>query len=160
MARMEQDREDLMREATALNPRIEWDVPGDVELVVTGWKASGDLSIYLGQDPVYQFDSDGRLRRAYESGFLYRTQGSTMARIHRERSARQTTLVRHDLNVAELDEFLTRMRRRLTRLQAALSSNQAQVRRHVGTASTEELAAQLARIAQQCVLAPAVTGRP
>ena len=80
MARIESDREDLIREATALQQRVEWAVPGEPEPVVTGFKRDGSLSVYFGQDPVYQFNPTGQLRRAYVEDFLFRTQGDTLAR--------------------------------------------------------------------------------
>ena len=131
MARHEADREDLIRDATGLRNRIEWVVPGEPEPVVTGLKSNGHLSLYFGQDPVYQFDSAGRLRRAYAGAFLYRTEGATLARIHRERSAGETTLQRRDLSVDELTDFLAAMTTRVRRLRASLAERSAQELRRV-----------------------------
>ena len=64
MARNESDREDLIREATALRNRIEWKIPDEPELVFAGIRSDGSLAIYFGPDPVYQFSIDGGLRRA------------------------------------------------------------------------------------------------
>ena len=107
MAHHEQDREDIMAEAVALIRRVEfrWTQKEAEEPVVAGFKRSGHFSIYFGQDPAYHFDVDGLLRRAYRSGFLYRTQGSTLARMHRERDSSATTLVRVDLDATLLEEF-------------------------------------------------------
>lgn len=131
MARIETDREDLMREATALRQRAEWEVPTEPEPVVTGFKSDGSLSVYLGQDPVYQFAPSGQLRRAFVSGFLYRTQGDTLARIHRERTDTESTLVRHDLTAAELEDFRSSMRERLNHLHERLRDSSARVVRQV-----------------------------
>ena len=125
MARNESDREDLIREATAMRDRIEWQIPGDSEPVFAGVHSEGRLSVYFGQDPVYQFNSCGQLRRAYVEGFLYRTQGKTLAKLHRERSPDQTVLARSDLNSDELSQFLTAMDDRLTRLAASISDGSA-----------------------------------
>ena len=65
MARNEADREDLMREAVALTERVELFVPGFEELITIGFRSNGAMSIFVGQDPVYQFDPSGRLRRAF-----------------------------------------------------------------------------------------------
>ena len=70
MARDESDREDLLREATALVERIEL-APADAaddEHIVAGFRRDGALSIYFGADPVYHFNSAGELRRAYCDG--------------------------------------------------------------------------------------------
>ena len=125
MARNESDREDLIREATAMRNRIEWQIPGDSEPVFAGVRSDGSLSVYFGQESVYQFNSCGQLRRAYVDGFLYRTQGKTLAKLHRERSLNQTVLARNDLNSDELSLFLTAMDDRLRRLAASLSDGSA-----------------------------------
>jgi hypothetical protein len=131
MARNESDREDLIREAVGLPDRAEWVIPGEPEPVVTGIKRNGSLCLYFGSDPVYQFDSEGRLRRAFVDGYLYRTQGITLARIHRERTATESLLIRHDLNTAELDAFLVAMRARLRALRDGLCSGRSELLRSV-----------------------------
>ncbi len=131
MARNESDREDLIREAVGLPDRAEWSVPSQSEPVVTGIKRNGSLCLYLGADPVYQFDPEGRLRRAFVDGFLYRTQGSTLARIHRERTETESNLIRYDLDVAEVDTFLNTMRSTLQTLRDELAGGEASLIRSV-----------------------------
>lgn len=123
MARTESDREDLMREAIALRERAELSCEGYPDSIVCGFRENGALSIYFGQDPVYQFDSDGLLRRAYVDGFLFRSQQTTLARLRRERTENQTLLVRTDLGPAELLQFRETMLDSLRRLHAALSNS-------------------------------------
>ena len=127
MARQEEDREDLMREATALSPRIELVLPGEAETLVAGSRADGRLSLYFGSDPAFHFDAEGRLRRAYCEGHLYRSQGTTLARLTRHRTAEETQLQRHDLNPAELEAFLRVMRERLESLRQALDEGSVEV---------------------------------
>lgn len=131
VARHESDREDLIREAVALRSRVEWLVPGEPEPVLTGLKRDGSLSVYFGQDPVYQFNPSGELRRAYCDGFLYRTQGTVLARLHRERTETETVLVRHDLSTSETDRLLDQMRTRLNSLRVALESGDVRELRRV-----------------------------
>lgn len=109
MARQEADREDLFAEARALTRKIEARCPQTGLMILVGQRESGWLSVYLGPDLMYQFDAEGRLRRALCQGCLYRTQGHTLARLIRERSSTETTLVRHDLTPAELDAFRQKM---------------------------------------------------
>lgn len=123
MARHESDREDLIREATALHPRVEWQVEGEAGIVFAGLKRTGGLSLYFDQDPVYQFDDKGRLRRAFVDGLLYRSEGQTLARLRRERTETSTSLVRYDLSADELRNFLLQMRQRLESLSQQLESN-------------------------------------
>lgn len=131
MARNESDREDMIREATALKNRIEWHVPDNPEPVFAGIRSDGSLAIYFGADPVYQFTATGGLRRAYKDGFLYRTQGTTLARMSRERSSDETVLQRCDLSQPELDSFLATMDERLTRLRRSLADGSARELRSV-----------------------------
>ena len=124
MARQESDREDLFAEAVTLTRRVECELSMTTgELVVmAGFRANGHFSLYLGPDTVYQFDADGRLRRADRSGFLFRTQGTTLARLRRERSATETLLLRTDLTDEELQHFQRTMLQELEAVAGKLSA--------------------------------------
>lgn len=121
MARQESDREDLMREASALVRRVELLVPGEPAAVIAGFRATGFLAVYFGADPVYQFDDQRRLRRAFVNGCLFRTQGETLARLTRVRTETATELHRHDLPPSERDAFIAAMRERLRALHDSLA---------------------------------------
>lgn len=127
MAVHESDREDLMREAVALVRRIELQVPDEQDNVICGYRRNGSLAIYFGPDPVYQFDNEFRLRRGYVDGLLYRTQGTTLAALDRQRSTGVTQLVRHDLTPDELTEFLKSMTVRLQHFVNMLKSDTATI---------------------------------
>ena len=116
MARNESDREDLFAELKTASPRWELAVEGWTPPIVAGLRSNDRFSLYFGPDPCYHFDDQHRLRRSFAGGFLYRTQGRTLARLQRERTATQTRLRRHDLSDAELAEFLSNMRDNLRRL--------------------------------------------
>jgi hypothetical protein len=131
MAVHESDREDLMREAVALVRRIELQSPDEKESVICGFRFNGALSVFFGPDPVYQFDADSRLRRAFVDGLLYRTQGTTLAQLQRQRSEGVTELLRRDLCVDDLNAFLNAMKLRLQRLLCALRSNESVVLKQV-----------------------------
>lgn len=139
MARVEHDRDDLLREATALRERAALVVPGFTEPVICGFRDSTaeqsakpfSWSVYFGANPVYHFDSAGRLRRAFADGFLYRSQGITLARLNRIRTNRETVLSRHDLSAAECEVFLTRMQDSLRKMANALSENTVTVQAQV-----------------------------
>jgi len=126
MARHESDREDLIREAIALIRRTELVVGGFSEAITIGFRSNGAMSVFVGQDPVYQFDATGRLRRAYVGGSLYRSQHSTLAKLDRVRTPEQTILQRRDLNAAELQSFRTAMCECLSKLQTALTDGRFQ----------------------------------
>ncbi|KAA0139838.1 hypothetical protein FYZ48_07865 [Gimesia chilikensis] len=165
MALHEQDREDLMREAIALYPRAEFQVPQEAEPVFWGQKRSGQFSFYFGGDPVYQFDQQGHLRRAYLNGHLYRTQGNTLARLTKVRTADASTLKRYDLTQAELEEVLHRMADRFTRLQTELADpDRFPLTEYLADSTEEELReqiqAQIALVLQGATqLAPRIRGK-
>jgi hypothetical protein len=98
-----------------------------------GFRADGWFSLYFGSDPVFHFDAEGALRRAFVSGDLYRSQVQTLARLTRTRSADGVEMVRHDLDAAELEEFMAAIHVRLDRFLDALRSGAAQVIRQVPT---------------------------
>jgi hypothetical protein len=129
MARHESDREDLFAEATALIRRAELTIDDHAVRIVLGSKADGAWSIYFGGDPVYHFDRQGRLKRAFANGKLFRTQGDTLAELTRERSDDATVLRRRDLQSRDCDHFFTALQMRLTPLLAAFETGTVRVLR-------------------------------
>lgn len=123
MSRQETDREDLMREATALVQRAEFAVPQEPNTVIAGYRRDGSLSIYFGADPCFHLDPQRRLRRAFIDGDLYRTQGHTLARLVRTRNGQTVVLRRHDLSPAELATLLNVVRDRLQAFDRSLSGD-------------------------------------
>ncbi|MFN0054544.1 MAG: hypothetical protein ACKV0T_20405 [Planctomycetales bacterium] len=157
MARNETDREDLIREATALVQRGEWRVPGEAEPVVAGFHRDGRLSVYFGADPVFHFEPDGSLRRAFFQGDLYRSQGSTLARLRRRRTETTSELQRHDLEGDELSDLLAAMRLRLDRFRQALQEQQAVLMRQIPEgANLAGLLPRVLTLASQGRLSPAL----
>ncbi len=160
MSRNEADREDLIRVATAFHSRAEWRIPGEPDVVFLGLKRDGSWSIYCGQDPVYHFNANGQLRRAYVGGFLFRTQGTTLARLHRDRSDLETTLVRSDLNAADLAAFLEAMDHRLARAAQSLTERTAELVRSIVEDELPDFVGLMQRsLAASTRLAAAIPGR-
>lgn len=133
MARNEADREDLLEEAIGLSPCWEIEVIGLVEPLVAGFKKNGSCSLYFGGDPVYQFDPEGNLRRGFVGGYLFRSEGKTLSQIHRDRTETTSTLVRYDLNEAELQEWLSRMRKTVAELIDRFDRGEYRILRERGT---------------------------
>jgi hypothetical protein len=138
MARDESNREDLIHEATALVERIELapratasavsrNIAPDA-LIVAGFRADGALSIFFGQDPVYQFNAAGELRRAYGGGLLFKAMHRRLISLDRVRSANEVQLVRHELTDAEHIAFLTKMIGYMRELSELLAANDYEVR--------------------------------
>lgn len=123
MARQHADREDLLREATALVERIELaPIVAQAGVPVTaGFRAHGAASIFFGADPVYQFNAAGELRRAYHDGLLYKAQHGRLISLRRVRQKGELQLLRHELSDAEQQEFLAHLNQTLRQFAAALS---------------------------------------
>ncbi|MCA9065132.1 MAG: hypothetical protein KDA96_18815 [Planctomycetaceae bacterium] len=122
MARNEADREDLMREATALVNRGELRCPSFEQLVTVGFRRTGAMSIFIDQDPVYQFDPEGKLRRAFVAGHLYRSQHTGLAKLTRSRTETETFLLREDLTELQQQDFASEMRARLSLLKSDIDA--------------------------------------
>lgn len=129
MPRQEHDKEDLITDAVALINRVEYSVYSDgltsPQIVTAGFRSDHCLSVYFDQDPFYQFDLSGLLRRSYADGLLFRSQGDTLAKIKRQRSDGQVTLLRTDLTSTELQDFRASMQLRLQLLKNAIQSKTA-----------------------------------
>jgi hypothetical protein len=123
MARDETDREDLLREATALVERIELVLtvaePG-AEAIVAGFRRDGALSVFFGADPVYQFNAAGELRRAYCDGLLYKAERGRLISLERVRTPNEVQLLRRDLSDEQQQKCLTQIGERLRTLSAEL----------------------------------------
>ncbi len=132
MATNEGDREDLLAEAVALIRRVEIKPNPESDNLVIGFRAVGWLSIYFGQDLMYQFDEVGRFRRGYVEGLLYRTQGDAVAQLRRERSTTETALLRHDLTGDQLTRFRHQVLDKIRWLQTLLVAGDFIVLRQVG----------------------------
>jgi hypothetical protein len=122
MARQPQDREDLLAEATALVERIELVLPGYPEPVVAGFRSSGCASLFFGPDPVYQFNSQRQLRRAFAAGLPYKAERGRLVSLTRTRTGGRLELVRGELDAAAQARFLKTMSEHLAALRSALDS--------------------------------------
>lgn len=69
MARQEQDREDLLRDGKQMRLRAECTI--DDVVVVIGFRPEGQVSVYVGADPVFQFNRALELRRVFLNGKRY-----------------------------------------------------------------------------------------
>jgi hypothetical protein len=167
MARNESDREDLMSEAVSLIRRIEMATNSARGPVIVGVNASGWLFVYIGQDLMYRFDEKNRLRRSFADGILYRTQGSTLASLVRQRTPDESTgvattsLIRRDLGPAELKLFRDRMNHELTGVRQLFGMNVI-ARQHPADASevVEELRERIEQVlVSDEFLAPVIVRR-
>lgn len=126
MARHEQDREDLLAQATALVERIELSIPAEAEPVIVGFRRGGEASFYFGPDVAFQFNSQSKLRRAHFHGRLFKAESGRLVSLDRHRREGAVELARHDLTADETATFLTDLSLRLERLDAALAGGEFQ----------------------------------
>lgn len=127
MAGQESDREDLLREATALVERVEL-TSGDRRVsIVAGFRDDGSLSIFFGAEPVYQFNSAGELRRAFVNDRLLKASNGRLVALRRERHGDEVQLLRHDLDAAEQESFLDQMSNQLRNFAQGIDSSILQI---------------------------------
>lgn len=127
MAREESDREDLLREATALVERVEFQTTNGGEPIVVGFRSNGALSVFFGGDTAYHFTSDRQLRRAYVAGLLYKADRGRLASLERIRQDDEVQLVRRDLSDESQAAFLTKMQETLGELAARIECEELRV---------------------------------
>jgi hypothetical protein len=131
MARHEADREDLLREATALVERVELEIEGADEPVVVGFRRNGAVSCFFGAEPVYQFTSDGLLRRAYANDRLIKAEHGRLVALERRRIPGEVALVRHEWDDATGLAFLATVADDLAGLRDALKTGRFRAVRQV-----------------------------
>lgn len=120
MARQEGPREDLLAEAVALVERMELRLASG-EPVVVGFRKDGCASFFFDQDPVYQFNTAGELRRVYHAGLRYKADGRKLVSLEPRRQTNEVTMVRHEISTDETAALLSEAERRLDGLQGALA---------------------------------------
>jgi len=115
--------EDLIRTATALVQRIELAVDGFPGLLVIGFRSDGAASFFIGEDPVYQFNSAGELRRAFRAGKLVKAASRRLVELTRKQSDNRVDMVSRELSEEQHQQFLRELRETLSQLQQALLGN-------------------------------------
>lgn len=133
MARHEQEREDLLRDAVAFVERVVFASEEYAEVFV-GFRSSGAASFYFDQDPVYHFNSAGELRRGYLNGELIKARGGKLVAMRRERPGGEVQLVSRQLDTQATAQLLAQAREQL---QALLDALEQETPRVVGQVPTD-----------------------
>jgi hypothetical protein len=140
MARHEQDREDLMAEATALvermelrvSPQPEADASGSpAEPIVLGVRRDGCLSIYFSADFAVHFNTRQEVRRTYLNGALIKAERGKLVSMRRERSEQAVELMAREMSEEEQQTLLADVARRVAAILASLQRNDCQSLRQV-----------------------------
>jgi hypothetical protein len=134
MAREIHEREDLLRDAVALVPRvlIRVAINGKPCEVFAGFRGDS-LSLYFDGDPVYHFNADGELRRAYLADRLVKAEQRRLVTLTRQCAEDEISLVRHTEDPTAVQSIVDQMHWRLAELRSAIEAQQFQF---VGEAPT------------------------
>ena len=129
MAKQEVDREDILREATALVNRVELEVSGrvDGDHIVFGFRECGSLAVYFGAEPVYQFNANCALRRAYDQGCLIKAVDCLLVSMRRERQDGKLQLLSTAWDEEKTREFIGQVRQDMSQLVEAIAAGEVQV---------------------------------
>ncbi len=120
MARQDGPREDLLAEAVALVERMEV-MLASREPVVVGFRKDGCASFFFDQDPVYQFNTAGELRRVYHAGLRYKADDRKLVALEPHRETNEVAMVRREISPDGTTALLEEAERRLDVLQASLA---------------------------------------
>ena len=105
MAKDAEDREDLLRDATAYVTRIEFNVPGVDDEIFCGFRENHAFSLYWGQDTVLQFNANAELRRAYWRNRMIASFKHQLHWLDRDANAARVRLQRVPLTEKEVSKL-------------------------------------------------------
>ena len=126
MARQELPREDLLRDATALSPRLLMAATGVDERVFAGFRNNA-LSLFFSDDPAYHCNGQGSLRRAFVDGQLLKAVDGVLVALERNRTATEVQLRPIKWEASEQSRRLQHLQRRLEQLRSALAGDRIEV---------------------------------
>jgi hypothetical protein len=128
MARTAHDREDLLRDARALTPRVQFRVQiGDAESTIVAGFRGESLSLYFDDDPAFHFNSLGELRRAFIADRVIKADNGRLVVMTRVRADEEVVLQAEILANSQQEQLLTGLARRLAEIEAALESGAATI---------------------------------
>ena len=124
MAKEIHERENLLRDATALVPRLQLQLRSNEteQEVFVGFREDA-LSLYFDSDPVYHFHSSRQLRRAFVDDRLIKALKGRLIAMRPRRGPYSTDLVSRELSPEEQDQFGLVLHERIALLRSALCDN-------------------------------------
>lgn len=143
MARQEEEREDLMREAIALVDRCEIQVEFLKDALVVGFRKDGAISFFFGQNEVYQFNTHDQLRRGYDGESLIKAVEGQLIRMIRQRDDHRVNLVSRPMSKSETDNYLRQLIDRLEAFNDCLQQGEFRVTNQVSTDQNTDLIARI-----------------
>ena len=101
---------------------------------MAGFRADGSASLFFADDPVYQFNTTGELRRAFVAGLSYKANGSQLAhggcQFRNSRGGR-LQLEPGPFDAAAQSRLLAEMQTHLAALSAALARSEVKIAEQV-----------------------------
>lgn len=141
MSRQQQNKEDILREATALVNRIEIKFSQKAvskESVFVGFRRDGAVSFFFGAEPVYQFNTRHEFRRGYCKGAMLKADNGKICNLTRVREGDQLVLLSRDYSDEQTAEFLEEMKHALLVLYKEIRGGQWSILGAVVEAGTAE----------------------
>jgi len=141
VSRQQQNKEDILREATALVNRIEIKFSQKAvskESVFVGFRRDGAVSFFFGAEPVYQFNTRHEFRRGYCKGAMLKADNGKICNLTRVREGDQLVLLSRDYSDEQTAEFLEEMKHALLVLYKEIRGGQWSILGAVVEAGTAE----------------------
>jgi hypothetical protein len=125
VAREIHEREDLLRDATALVPRLQLRLKSSdaVQEIFAGFRSERALSLYFDTEPVYHFNSRHELRRAFVDDRIIKAVGGKLVAMRPQRGPRSTDLVSQEFSPEEQQQFSRVLLEHLDQLRTALRTD-------------------------------------
>jgi len=145
MARHSHDRENLLRDATAFTRRVQFAVDlgdGPTE-VFAGFRANNAASIYFDQDPVYHFNANGEMRRAFVDGLLIKAEDRHLVVMRREHGESEVAMRSTTMTDDAQREFCQTTAAQLGKLRLALVAGAYRVEGQVTAAADANVSERL-----------------
>lgn len=121
------DREDLLRDASGMDPRIELRLAALEHSIFCGFRNHTALSLYWGQDNVVQFNSLGEIRRAFWENRMLASYNHRLHSLHRDTTSKRVRLHRELMADGTVREFETFWYQAVATLTESLSSKSCQI---------------------------------
>jgi len=122
MAREEIDREDLIRDGTAMVVRAECRFRDCDRVMTIGFRSNGAASFYFDTDWVWQFDRFGRVRRGFDRGRWIKAERGQLVVLERHRSPEVVIMSDSSEDDSEASHRLQRLSGELRRLGESIHS--------------------------------------
>lgn len=125
MARVGDDREDLLRDARNLSPRVQLRaaIGGRDTAVFAGFRGES-LSLYFGPEPVFHFNAAGELRRAFLAGRIVKAEAGRLFAMERVLGENQVELRTSAVATHEHQTVFADLAARLADLRTAFASGE------------------------------------